>query len=82
MDAFDKYFPYIFLMLCIGAAIQIPACLVILMTLLFFLWFVVFPIFILIGINVIFGGEVCFIVILLAIVIGIYYLFHKGDDLK
>ena len=82
MDAFDEYFPYIFLMLCVGAAIHIQVCLVILMTLLLFLWFVVFPIFILIGINVIFGGEVCFIVILLAIVIGIYYLFQTGDDLK
>lgn len=42
----------------------------------------VFLIFILIGIKAILGGEVCFTVILLAIAIGIYYLFHKGDDLK
>lgn len=82
MDAFDEYFPYILLMICVGAAIHIPACLVILMALLLFIWFVVFPIFILIGINAIFGGEVCFIVILLAIAIGIYYLFYTGDELK
>lgn len=82
MNAFDEYFPYILLMLCVGAAIHIPACLVILIALLLFLWFVVFPIFILIGINALFGGEVCFIVILLTIVIGIYNLFQTGDDLK
>lgn len=77
MHAFNEYFPLICLILFVGAAMHSITCVGILMSFLAFSWFVVLPIFILIGINIIFGGEVCFIVILLAIAIGIYYLFQK-----
>ena len=53
---------------------QLPFCAGVLMFELAILWFVIFPIFILVCINVIFGGEVCFIAILLTIAIAIYYL--------
>lgn len=57
---------------------QIPFCAGVLMFELATLWFVILPIFILICINVIFGGEVCFIATLLTIAIAIYYLIFRG----
>ena len=53
---------------------QIPFCAGVLMFELVIFWFVILPIFILVCINVIFGGEVCFIATLLTIAIAIYYL--------
>lgn len=42
------------------------------------MYYIVFPLFILVCINVIFGEEVCFIATLLIIAIAIYYF--KGDE--
>lgn len=71
----------LFLLVCLGAAAHLPVCAGILIALLAFTFFIGFPLFILWGINVIFGGEVCFIVILLAIAFIIcYFVKLRGDD--
>lgn len=61
---------------------QIPFCAGVLMFELAILWFVILPIFILVCINVIFGGEVCFIATLLTIAIAIYYLVFQRRWIK
>lgn len=61
---------------------QIPFCAGVLMCELAILWFVILPIFILVCINVIFGGEVCFIATLLTIAIAIYYLVFQRRWIK
>lgn len=63
----------LFLLICLGAAAHLPVCAGVLIAMMAFMFYVAFPLFILWGINVIFGGKVCMIVILLAIGIGIYY---------
>lgn len=68
-----------FLLVCLGAAAHLPVCMGILMTLLAFLWFIVFPLFILWCINLFFGGEACMVVILLVIGIGIYYFIASKE---
>lgn len=67
----------VFLLICIGAFAKLPICIGILTAFILFLYYIVFPVFILWCINVIFGEVVCFIVALLAIGIGIYY-YHLG----
>lgn len=59
---------------------QLTFCWMILMIELALIWYVALPIFILVCINMFFGGEVCLIAILLTFVIGIYYLVSKGDE--
>lgn len=56
---------------------QIPFCAEVLMCELAILWFIILPLFILVCINVIFGGEVCFIASLLTIAIAIYYFYSE-----
>lgn len=75
MDTFmNEYFPYVFLILCILGALNIEFGAILFMILMGFTFYVALPIFILVCINVHFGGEACFIAILLAIGFGIYYL--------
>ena len=66
-----------FLLVCLGAAAHLPFCIGVLMTLTAFLLFICFPLFILMCINALFGGEVCLIVILLTFCIGIYYFYSE-----
>lgn len=61
---------------------QIPFCAGVLMLELAILWFIILPIFILVCINVIFGGEVCLIATLLTIAIAIYYLIFQRRWIK
>ena len=61
---------------------QIPFCAGVLMFELAILWFIIIPIFILVCINVIFGGKVCFIATLLTISIAIYYLVFQKRWMK
>lgn len=66
------------LLLMLGAFCgQIPFCAGVLMFELVILYFVISPIFILVCINVIFGGKVCLIVTLLTFAIAIYYLIFQ-----
>lgn len=71
------------ILLMLGAfCCQSPFCAGVLMFELAILWFVILPIFILVCINVIFGGEVCFIATLLAIAIAISYLVFQRRWIK
>lgn len=66
------------LLLMLGAFCgQIPFCAGVLMFELAILYFVILPIFILVCINVIFGGEACLIATLLTFAIAIYYLIFQ-----
>lgn len=66
------------LLLMLGAFCgQISFCAGVLMFELAILYFVILPIFILVCINVIFGGEVCLIAIFLTFAIGMYYLIFQ-----
>lgn len=66
----------------LGAACwHLKLCMLILFAEIAIVLYIIFPLFILWAINVIFGGEVCFIVILLAIGIGIYY-FHLDKEMN
>lgn len=56
---------------------QLTFCWMILMIELAIVWYVVLPIFILVCINLFFGGEVCLIAILLTFAIGMYYLIFQ-----
>lgn len=79
----EDVFFIIQLLLMLGAFCwQLPFCAGVLMFELAILWFVILPIFILVCINVIFGGEVCFIATLLTIAITIYYLVFQRRWIK
>lgn len=56
---------------------QLTFCWMVLMIELAIVWYVVLPIFILVCINLFFGGEVCLIAILLTFAIGMYYLIFQ-----
>lgn len=45
-------------------------------------YYIIFPLFILYGINVLWGEEACFIAILLALGIAIYYFYTKRRWIK
>lgn len=82
MDTFMKeYFPYVFLILCILGALNIEFGAILFMIAVGFIFYVALPIFLLVCINAFFGGEVCMVVILLAIGIGIYY-FHLDKEMN
>lgn len=67
----------------LGAIIgHLEFCMLIVFAEIAIMYYIVFPLFILVCINVLFGGEVCFIATLLTIAIAIYYLVFQRRWIK